>query len=340
MGTKYTNKTISGYNATPPDDDGTVSESNKVKWATIKTKLADTIKTLAESINTALVTHFDKGPTALTSSDTLDATHYGKFVEIDGSGITITLTDAATLGAGWYCDLMNRSAGFSFTLARATASDTINDVSADITVYNPESIRVIVNAAATGFYVPVPSYFRNDSTFAKSMNVEGTALFEAAATFAALTTVNGNIKFPATQNASSNANTLDDYEEGTWTPALDYSGTPPTYEFQVGTYTKIGRLVFIRGKLSVTNKNGGSSYTIVGLPFAAKTDSYATYSVFAHSWTTLATGVLTLFGIIFHGDSGILMYGTTGATTDVTGATNTLFTDGTIIEFSGSYETD
>lgn len=33
----------------------------------------------------------------------------------------------------------------------------------------------------------------------------------------------GQIVFPATQNASSNANTLDDYEEGTWTPTVGSS---------------------------------------------------------------------------------------------------------------------
>ena len=57
----------------------------------------------------------------------------------------------------------------------------------------------------------------------------------------------GQIKFPATQNASADANTLDDYEEGTWTPA--YALTTPgtssfgTYATQTGTYTKIGNKV-------------------------------------------------------------------------------------------------
>ncbi len=53
------------------------------------------------------------------------------------------------------------------------------------------------------------------------------------------------VTFPATQSASSDANTLDDYEEGTWTPAMTNltinSGTP-TFS---GTYTKIGRLVLV-----------------------------------------------------------------------------------------------
>src|SRR5678816_2263285 len=55
------------------------------------------------------------------------------------------------------------------------------------------------------------------------------------------------IAFPAAQNASSNANTLDDYEEGTWTPALAGNATAgtQTYSAQVGQYQKIGKRVNI-----------------------------------------------------------------------------------------------
>ena len=42
-------------------------------------------------------------------------------------------------------------------------------------------------------------------------------------------TSGSGITFPATASASSNANTLDDYEEGTWTPTL---GGTATYNFQ------------------------------------------------------------------------------------------------------------
>ena len=55
------------------------------------------------------------------------------------------------------------------------------------------------------------------------------------------------ITFPATQSASSNANTLDDYEEGTWTPNQG-SGLTVSGSFEsAGYYTKIGNLVTISG---------------------------------------------------------------------------------------------
>ena len=52
------------------------------------------------------------------------------------------------------------------------------------------------------------------------------------------------ITFPATQSASTDANTLDDYEEGTWTPNQG-AGLTGTLSSSTGTYTKIGRQVYI-----------------------------------------------------------------------------------------------
>lgn len=53
------------------------------------------------------------------------------------------------------------------------------------------------------------------------------------------------ITFPATQSASSNANTLDDYEEGTWTPVISSSSGTLTSYTSSGKYTKIGRSVTV-----------------------------------------------------------------------------------------------
>lgn len=52
----WTSQTISGFNSSPPADDGSAVVANQLFWSTIKTKLADPIKTLAESINSALTT--------------------------------------------------------------------------------------------------------------------------------------------------------------------------------------------------------------------------------------------------------------------------------------------
>jgi hypothetical protein len=77
------------------------------------------------------------------------------------------------------------------------------------------------------------------------------------------------ITFPATQSASSNANTLDDYEEGTWTPtAAAQTGSLTSYTSS-GTYTKIGRTVYLVGVIGLTNVGTASGQLFCGgLPFA------------------------------------------------------------------------
>jgi hypothetical protein len=79
------------------------------------------------------------------------------------------------------------------------------------------------------------------------------------------------ITFPATQSASSDANTLDDYEEGSWTPTFTAaSGTLAGFSSS-GLYTKIGRTVNIIGKVSCTGIGSASGQMAVGnFPFPAQ----------------------------------------------------------------------
>jgi len=66
------------------------------------------------------------------------------------------------------------------------------------------------------------------------------------------------------------ANALDDYEEGTWTPELNFGGsaTGISYSARLGIYTKIGDTVTIWGNCILTNKGSASgNVTITGLPF-------------------------------------------------------------------------
>ena len=83
--------------------------------------------------------------------------------------------------------------------------------------------------------------------------------------------ISGGITFPASQSAKSDANTLDDYEEGTWTPRIDGSTTAGTgtYVQQVGVYTKIGNLVTLQIWVQWSAHTGTGNLTIANLPFAA-----------------------------------------------------------------------
>jgi hypothetical protein len=94
------------------------------------------------------------------------------------------------------------------------------------------------------------------------------------------------ITFPASQSASSNANTLDDYEEGTFTPVI-VGGTTPgtgTYGAQVGNYTKIGRQVFYQIYFQLSNHTGTGGMFVSGLPFTVSTISSSVAYSAASSW--------------------------------------------------------
>lgn len=79
------------------------------------------------------------------------------------------------------------------------------------------------------------------------------------------------ITFPATQSASTDVNTLDDYEEGTFTPILGTSnGDTATMSVQEGKYIKVGKIVQFSIQVVWTAKNTWSFNTrISGLPFTA-----------------------------------------------------------------------
>ena len=78
----------------------------------------------------------------------------------------------------------------------------------------------------------------------------------------------GQIAFPASQNPSADANTLDDYEEGTWTPGYSTSGGSFAYSSQTGKYTKIGRHVFCCYELQTSSATVGTGVvSMTGLPF-------------------------------------------------------------------------
>lgn len=83
----------------------------------------------------------------------------------------------------------------------------------------------------------------------------------------------GQLRFPATANLSSDPNTMDDYEEGTWTPT--FTCTTPgnlsvTYGARSGSYVKIGQIVYVNCRISIpamTHSTASGTILVTGLPF-------------------------------------------------------------------------
>jgi len=118
-------------------------------------------------------------------------------------------------------------------------------------------------------------------------------------------TSGAGITFPATQSASSNANTLDDYEEGTWTPTITaYAGSITAYTSQ-GSYVKIGRIVFATVYAVVSNAGTASgSYIISNLPFSLATSA----EVYGYG-----VNLLTNVGLVGYGSGSTSLYCFTAA---------------------------
>jgi hypothetical protein len=113
------------------------------------------------------------------------------------------------------------------------------------------------------------------------------------------------------------ANLLDDYEEGTWTPAY----TPTTGTFTTittvgaGSYTKVGRLVTVfgsvrtSGTLDVTGASG--NLKITGLPFACNATAAGGGADLSHQSWNLGTDILNTRMSVAAGASEILMFNNT-----------------------------
>ena len=122
----------------------------------------------------------------------------------------------------------------------------------------------------------------NASAFKIFGNARSTFITTVGVGEATPSTSGSGISFPATQSASSDANTLDDYEEGTWTPTPDGNFTYTDSVF-TGNYTKIGRLVNVNMRIVTTTGNVAwiSGASVTGLPFTAATNR-------AGSWSNIA----------------------------------------------------
>ena len=145
------------------------------------------------------------------------------------------------------------------------------------------------------------------------------------------------ITFPATQNPSSNANTLDDYEEGTWTPGIAFGGgtTGITYSAgNIGAYTKIGRSVLLVANCLLTNKGSSTgAATLTGLPFAAS--SAATYNPLSVTPTAYTYSVVATV-VVMPSDTKLLLQ-QVSAIGGNTNLANTAFTNDSGVNINGTY---
>lgn len=198
--------------------------------------------------------------------------------------------------------------GSSFTLAALTGTAnrvTVTNSAGGITLNGPQDLHTGASPTFAG------------ATLTNLLDVSGASA--------------GQVKFPATQNASTDANTLDDYEEGTWTPSV---GGTATYVAQNGRYVKIGKLVTARCELVINTIGTGATTQIFGLPFT----SAGTYHVPGSAYFfTLSTTVVTVVPMIDPSSTIITLYSAAAAASGV--GANPIIGNSTTLYITVAYET-
>jgi len=141
------------------------------------------------------------------------------------------------------------------------------------------------------------------------------------------------ITFPATQSASTDANTLDDYEEGTWTPSV---GGNATYTTRTANYTKVGNLVYIHCTITINTLGTGSTVVLSGLPFTSKNTGTA-QGIYVCYYLSLANSITWLSGYVENNATTVQFTGNSTAATSIQNNGFAVFGNSTTLIFSGVY---
>ena len=161
-------------------------------------------------------------------------------------------------------------------------------------------------------------------------------------------TSGAGITFPADQSilgGSSNANTLDDYEEGTWTPTLESTGggtiASGTYTRRTGNYVKVGKLVTVQWQLQVSSASALSagSISITGLPFTCENTTLNRWRTFVLFWFQTGINCITIQAQISPNTSVVDLFPLSAAGTDNSPSNVTLTTIGNTgyVELAGNF---
>jgi hypothetical protein len=178
---------------------------------------------------------------------------------VDGTAtITGTLT-AGTIDA-------TTEAGIEAVIDLQDCQGAVVDAQVPDNITVDLAATVTTNANLTGEVTSVG----NATTIADSVAVTNWNL--TTPTISTINLTGGQIAFPASQNASAGANTLDDYEEGTYTITItaSTSGTVTlNSSYDTGAYVKIGRYVHVQGYIFIDSVSSPVGYARVSLPFVA-----------------------------------------------------------------------
>jgi hypothetical protein len=134
---------------------------------------------------------------------------------------------------------------------------------------------------------------------------------------------------------------ITDYEDGTWTPTLTFGGSAVgiTYGTRVGTYVKIGKLVYITCTITLTSKGSSTGNAFVeGLPFNCNTTTNAQHRL--TNFMDVPNGDISMASIGASQADRIALVRVTVATQAAAVMTNTQFSNTSRVWITGVYSTD
>ena len=147
----------------------------------------------------------------------------------------------------------------------------------ELITWNASGVADTIAVGTSGHYLKSNGAGAKPSWAAVSTDpttTSGTNNFTVADGNLVIGTAGHGIDFSADAHATGKENELlDDYEEGTWTPALTYNGTAVGLDTPVGTYVKIGNFVCCRCRCKTTSNPDNGNVSISGLPFASSNPS-------------------------------------------------------------------
>lgn len=251
-------------------------------------------------------------PAALTKTDDTNVT-----LTLGGSAAT-ALLNAASLTLGWTGTLAVARGGIGTGTAGIAAFNNITGYTASGATGTTSTNLVF----STNPSITTPTLV-GDVTLSTGNLVIGTS--------------GKGIDFSADgQAAGMTSELLDDYEEGTWTPALTFGGAAVgiTGTF-TGTYTKVGNTVTVWGLISLTSKGSSVGGALIsGLPFTVK-DQWATLNVID---PVASMQSLTANGAIFSVPFATDIYPMVQQTTTRQQITDANFTNSSIFAFGSTYQ--
>jgi hypothetical protein len=242
----------------------------------------------------------------------------GSFTTVSATGTISKINSAATQDdflavsgsttAAAYATVYNTTGALLFGIENSVGNNLFPGATAYAAVFGTQGNTPVHIAANNAIVATVSS---------TGLAVTGLVDISAA--------TSGQIKFPATQNASANANTLDDYEEGTFT-VTDQSGAGLTFSNNTGRYVKVGGLVYFAMDVifpttaSVTN-------IALSLPFQSGTSCAFSAAVGYSNSGSIPSAYIGI------SQSSVSLYSTTGVA-----VTNVTFS-GKELAISGCYPT-